>query len=220
MAALEARHTSPLSGDVTVLVRRLKPWGFNQSGEFVAIYLRAGEARAEEGFDVEVQGKRLRIELPSPAAREAAIRERVWQAASGVIILIGIAGLGVLAWQRHTVMETRLAEAELRVTRAAHAAKVLSRDKSEATALGVLDLKGQGADQVLHDLSLVTAAKASDARIDAFYWRRGYWAVEAHGDAAPIDAADGNLQRSTKPVRRDVWLWVSHEDGQSEEKAK
>lgn len=208
-AKLEAQHTSPVSGgDATVLVRRLKPWVFNESGEFVAIYLRSGDTAPSEGFDIEVQGKRLRIELPSRAKREAALRDRAWQIGAAAVIVLALVGLTLLALQRRADLEDRLSQAELRMQRQDHRAKAIALAKADARALTNLGVKDQGVDQVVHDLTRVAVSKSTNAQLDAFYWRKGYWAVEARGDFPPVQGMDIELQRSVKPVRRGVWLWA------------
>ena len=215
-AKLEAHHTSPISGDgITIIVRRLKSWSFGDTGEFVAVYLRTGDTSAEEDFDIEVQGQRLRIEVPSRAARETAIREQAWQLGAGLVIAFALASLSMLAWQRRAALEDHLDSADMRVAHEVRDAKTLQRAKADAYALGTLDLKDQTAGTVLQDIEKVAMAKNDNARIDAFYWRKGYWAVEAHGDAPPVKGMDLNLQKSTKPVRKDVWLWMVSDGGAS-----
>ncbi len=209
-AKLEAQHTSPVSGDgITILVRRLAPWRLNEAGRFVAVYLRAGEAKAGLAFDIDVQGKRLRIEMPSRAATEAMIRERAWQVGAVVAMLAGMAAMGALTFQRRDGLEDRLTTVETRLGREAREAKGVLRAKNDADALAEAGLRDQDLDQALADFKYLSLSKNPDVRIDAFYWNKGYWAVEAEGDAPPMRDASVDLQRSAKPVRRGVWLWAA-----------
>ena len=209
-ASLEALHTSPVSGDaVTTLVRRLRPWRFNEPGEFAAVYLRGGAELGGQSFDIQIQGQTLRVEVPSRAKREALMKERLWQIGSAVAIAIIVFAIITIALQRREELEDRLSQAELRVDHQAKEAQAVARAKSDARMLAAMDLKDQGVDAALRDLEYVAFTRETTSRVDAFYWRKGFWAVEAHGDAPPVAAADGLLQRSVKPVRSGVWLWAS-----------
>ncbi len=211
-ARLEAQHTSPVSGDsINILVRRLEPWRLNEPGRYVAVYLRAGEARAGQGFDIEVQGRRVHIDLPSPALRAAMIRERAWQAGAVIAIVLGMGCLGTLTFQRRDAFDDRLTADETRIHREAHLAKAVLQAGRDAQTLAGAGLDHQDLDQALADLKYVTLAKDPAVRVDAFYWNKGYWAVEGEGDAPPVRDANLNLQRSARPVRRGVWLWAAQD---------
>ena len=82
-----------------------------------------------------------------------------------------------------------------------------------ARALAALGVQDQTIDHVVQDLNRVSMAMNTDARIDAFHWRKGYWAVEARGDTPPVRGMDGELQKSVKPVRRGVWIWAAKSGG-------
>jgi hypothetical protein len=210
---LEAQHTSPVSGgDIVILVRRLKPWAFNEPGEFVAIYLRSADMTIN-GFDIEVKGRSLRIELPSSAQRQAIMKERVTLVACIAVIVLAFVGLTLLALQRRAALEERIAQAELRVQRMERQSRGVANAKADARALAALDVKTQTVDQVLRDLNRVAVSIKDDARIDAFYWRGGHWAVEARGEAPPVRGMDLELQKSVKPVRKGVWLWAVQSGG-------
>jgi hypothetical protein len=211
-ARLEAQHTSPVSGgDITIMVRRLKPWSFNEPGEFVAVYLRAGDT-AGEGFDVEVQGRRVRIDLPSRAKREAMVKARAVQFGCLAVVVLAFIGLTMLALQRRAALEERLAEAEVRVQRLSRQSQGVANAKTDARALAALAVQDQTIDRVVQDLDRVSMSMHTDARVDAFYWRKGYWAVEARGEAPPVRGMDTELQKSVKPVRRGVWLWAAESE--------
>lgn len=214
VAHLEALHTSPLSGgDANLVLRRLKPWAPGQPGEFAAIYLRAGDTPPAGGFDIDIQGRKLHIDLPSPAARAAALREKAWLVGSVAVIVIALSGLTMLALQRRAALDDRLTTLETRLDRDVHNARTVAHAKRDAEALAELELAAQGPNRVLADLNRVTIGKAANARIDAFYWRKGYWAVESHGDARPIEGPGLVIQRSAKPVHPGVWLWAGGGEG-------
>ena len=215
-ARLEAQHTSPVSGDdVSIVVRRLKPWALGQDGKFVAIYLRGVDIRQGLKFDIDIQGQRLTVDMPSPGQKTAQTQERAWYIglAGGAIACVLL--MGVITVQRRGAEADHLADIENQLQRKAHEAEGVARAKGDAQALAELGLGNRSLDRALSDLKQLSLKHDPATRIDAFYWNKGYWAVEARGTAAPIKDATVPLQRSAKPVRKDVWLWVSaQEDGQ------
>ena len=215
-ARLEAQHTSPVSGDdVSIVVRRLKPWALGQDGKFVAIYLRGMDIRQGLKFDIEIQGQRLSVDMPSPGQKAAQANERLWRIglAGGAIACVLL--MGVMTLQRRGAEADRLAEVENQLQRKAREAEGVARAKGDAAALAELGLGNRSLDQALTDLKQLSLKRDTATRIDAFYWNKGYWAIEARGTDAPIKDGTVPLQRSTKPVSKGVWLWVAaHEDGQ------
>ncbi len=209
VAMLEARHSSPVrGGEANIIVRRLKGWALGQSGEFVAIYIRAGDQTPAQGFDIDVQGRTIHIDMPSRAARAEQLKEQATRIGAVVIMIVVVLALITLTFERRTALDDRLNDAELQVTRegrAAHAVAHAKQDAEALTELGVTD----GLDKAINDLTYVTAAKDPAARLDAFYWSKGFWAVEAHGSDAPIKDPGVTLQKSPRPVRPGVWLWAA-----------
>ncbi len=216
-AMLEARHTSPLSNDgVNIIVRRLKSWAMGEGGEFVAIYLRAGDALPAQGIDVDVRGRSIHIDLPSRAARAEQLKDQVTRIAAVAVMVIVVLALITLAFERRTALDDHMGDAEVRiehVAREAHAVASAKQDAEALTELGVTD----GLDHAVGDLTYVTAAKDPAARLDAFYWSKGFWAIEAHGADAPIKDPGVTLQKSPKPVRPGVWMWAAPDPSNSRE---
>lgn len=208
-AMLEARHTSPLSNDgVNIIVRRLKGWALGESGEFVAIYMRAGDAFPPQGLDIDVRGRTLHIDLPSRAARAAHLKDRATLIAVAAVMVLVMLGLITLAFQRRGALGDHLDEVEVRIAHQAREAHAMSRAKQEAEALSELGVT-DGFDKAITDLTYVSAAKDPSTRLDAFYWNKGFWAVEAHGADAPFKDSAVTLQKSAKAVRPGVWLWAA-----------
>lgn len=215
-ATLEAQHTSPVSGDdVVVVVRRLKPWSYGQEGKFCAIYLRGADIRQGLKFDVDVQGHHLTIDMPSPEQKARQASARAWVLGFGGVIIVSLLLMGMLTMQRRTAEADQLTQAETLLQRRAHEAEGITRAKANAQALAELNQGNHTLDNALADLKMLSLRRDSAVRIDAFYWNKGYWAVEAHGTTSPVPDATVPLQRSSNPVRKDVWLWVSaKEDGE------
>lgn len=214
-ARLEAQHTSPLSGDdVTVIVRRLSGWAWNEPGKFVAIYLRGVDLREGLKFQVEAQGQTLNIDMPSRASKIAQSRDRAMILAFGGVILVGLIGMGSLALHRRAAEADQLTRLEARMERQAHQAERSRRAHADALALEDLGVRNRTIDQAITDLKTLSLQRDPNARIDAFYWNHGYWAVEVRGATPPVTDATVPLRKATKPVRKGVWLWVSaKEDG-------
>jgi len=214
-ARLEAQHTSPLSGDdVTVIVRRLSGWAWNEPGKFVAVYVRGADLREGLKFQIEAQGQTLTIDMPSRATRMAQSRERALIMALGSAILVSLLAMGSLALHRRAADADRLTRLEARLGRQAREAERLRHAHADALALEDLNLRYRTLDRAMDDLKNVSLKRDANARIEAFYWNHGYWAVESRGKDTPVNDATLPLQRAPKPVRKDVWLWVSpHEDG-------
>lgn len=214
-AMLEARHTSPVSSDgVNIIVRRLKAWAMGESGEFVAIYLRAGDPLPAQGLDVEVRGRTIHIELPSKAARAEQLKDQLTRVGAVAVMVVVVLALVTLAFERRTALDNHLGDAELQIDREAREAHALAHAKQNAEALSELGVT-DGLDKAINDLAYVAAAKDPAARLDAFYWSKGFWAVEAHGNEAPVKDTGLTLQKSAKPVRPGVWLWAAPDPSNS-----
>ena len=208
-AMLEARHTSPVTNDgVNIIIRRLKPWGLGEGGEFVAIYLRIGDAMPAQGFDIDVRGRSIHIDLPSRAARAEQLKDQIARTAAVVLMVVVVLGLVTLAFERRAALDDRLTDAALRIEHEAREAHAMARAKQDAEALSELGVD-DGLDHTVNDLTYVTTAKDPAARVDAFYWSKGFWAVEAHGNDAPVKDTGLSLQKSAKPVHPGVWLWAA-----------
>jgi len=213
IATLEARHTSPVSGgDIAIVMRRLQPWGFGEGGRFVAIYVRDREIQEGLKLDLEVGGKKIVIDMPSPLRKAEQARERLWNLGLAGLIACCLVGLSMMTLQRRTAEAERLTELETQMTRKVRDAEGVGRAKADAEALADLNLDNRTVDNAMQDLKVISLQRDPASRIDAFYWSKGYWAVEVHGDTPPVKDATVPLQRSTKPVRKGVWLWVSAEE--------
>ncbi|EGF92857.1 hypothetical protein ABI_12950 [Asticcacaulis biprosthecium C19] len=207
-ARLEARHTSPVSGDdINIVVRRLKPWMLGEPGKFVAIYLRGVDQRQGLKFDIEVQGQRIAVELPSRQQKTQQSLHRAWILGLGAVTAVSFALMGTMTMQRRVAEAERLTVLETQVKRRAREAEGVARAKADAAALAALDLENRTISQALADLNTLSLKRDPAVRLEAYLWNKGYWAVEARGEAPPV--ADAGLQRAPKPVRKGVWLWVA-----------
>ncbi|HTN41929.1 MAG TPA: hypothetical protein VLZ84_12300 [Asticcacaulis sp.] len=215
-ARLEAQHTSPVSGDdVSIVVRRLKSWALGEPGKFVAIYLRGVDIRQGLKFDLDVQGQKLTIDMPSPQQKAGQMRQGLWRIGLTAAMAACVLAMGSLTLHRRATEADRLTAIENQLARKAREATGIRKAKADALALQELGLGNRTMDQALADLKTLSLKRDPAARLDAFYWNKGYWAVEVRGTEAPVKDATVALRRSDKSVRRDVWLWVSaNEDGQ------
>ncbi len=215
IATLEARHTSPVSSpDIAIVMRRLQPWRFGESGRFVAIYVRDGDIHQGLKLDLEIGGKKVSVDMPSPHQKAEQSRERLWNLGLVGLITCCLIGFGMVTLQRRAAEAERMTELETLMTRKVRDAEGVARAKADAEALADLNLDNRTLDNALQDLKTLSYQRDPATRLEAFYWNKGYWAVEVRDDKTPVRDATVPLQRSTKPVRKGVWLWVSAvEDG-------
>lgn len=212
---LEARHTSPVSGDdVAIVMRRLLPWKPGESGKFVAIYLRGRELRDGLKLDLDIEGRRISIDMPSPQTKADQARQGIWRIGLAAVMIVCILAMALITLHRRTAEADRLTELETVMKGKVRDATGVARARDDAEALAHLDLGNRTMNQALNDLKILSLQRDPAAKLDAFYWNKGYWAVEVRGDTPPVKDATVPLQRSTKPVRKGTWLWVSAvEDG-------
>lgn len=215
IATLEARHTSPVSGaDIAIIMRRLQTWRFGESGRFVAIYARHGDIEQGLKLNLDIGGKAISIDMPSPRRKAEETHDRLWRLGLIGLMICCLLGFGMVTLQRRTAEAERLSQLEALMTRKVKDAEGVARARADAEALADLNLDNRTLDNALLDLKTISFQRDPAVRLEAFYWNKGYWAVEVHGTAPPVKDATVPLQRSTKPVRRGVWLWVSAvEDG-------
>jgi hypothetical protein len=215
IATLEARYTSPVSNaNIAIIMRRLQPWGFGESGRFLAVYVRDSEVQQGLKLELDVSGKKIVIDMPSPHTRAEQSRDRLWNLGLIGLMACCVIGFGMVTLQRRTAEAERLTDLEMQMTRKVRDAEGVARAKADAEALSDLNLDNRTLDNALQDLKTISLQRDPAARLDAFYWNKGYWAVEVHGITPPVKDPTVPLQRSTKPVRKGVWLWVSAvEDG-------
>ena len=215
IAALEARHTSPVSsGDIAIVMRRLQPWQLGESGRFVAIYVRDADIQQGLKLDLDIGGKKISVDMPAPHQKAEQARDRLWSLGLIGLMVICLLGFAMVTLQRRTAEAERLTAMETLMSRKVRDAEGVARAKADAEALADLNLDNRTLDNAIQDLKTISLQRDPAARLEAFYWNKGYWAVEVRGDAPPVRDATVPLQRSTKPVRKGVWLWVSAvEDG-------
>lgn len=211
-AELEARHTSPVSdaagAELTLVVKRLEPWRPRSAGRFVAVYLRGRMPDEGLSFHIDIQGRPVKVEVASKARQAEALRQKVWLVGGIAVLSVCLIGQIVLTVQRRAAIEDRLATLEPQVERSMKQYSSAALAKRDAQALEQLDLQGRRAEDILHALGVVAGTREPAARIEAFLWDSGDWALEARGDASPLRPEGPNLQKAPKAVRRGVGLWV------------
>lgn len=211
-AQLEARHTSPVMGvagfDLTIVVKRLGPWRLREAGRFAAVYLKGGVPPQGLSFTIDVQGRPVKVDIASKASQASEWRRRAWAIAAAAIVTLSLAFQVGVTLQRRAHIEDRLAQIAPQIQRARTLNAGLSRTRQNAAALAELEMAGRTVDDVVDALRTVTVSKDPGARIDAFLWDGGDWALEVRGDAPPLKTGSVDLQKAPKPVRRGVNLWV------------
>jgi hypothetical protein len=211
-AELEARHTSPVSGaagaELTLVVKRLEPWKPRSAGRFVAVYLRGRVPGEGLSFHVDVQGRPVKVEVASKEAQAEALRRKVWLLGGVAVLSVCLVAQVVMTVQRRAAIEDQLATLEPQVERAVKLHSTAALAKKDAQALQELDLHGRRAEDLLRAMGVVAATRDPAARIEAFLWDSGDWALEVRGDAPPLRPEGPNLQKAPKAVRRGVGLWV------------
>jgi hypothetical protein len=208
-AALEARMGAPLPLDtVAWQLRRLSAWRSDAPGRFAAFYVRAQEVRQRLTTEVEVEGRRLQVDFLSPAERARRQRLIGGVAAAAAVAAMALAGTAMLALQARSDAAARLDMLEQKTAARLRQAEKGAALKGQALILDRARMRGRSLGQALDDLAQVSAAKAPDARVQAFHWDRGYVAVEVRGDAAPFPGLGARMQKSARPLRPGVWLWI------------
>lgn len=208
-ADLDARHGSPLpAAEVIYQVRRLGGWSPGRPGRFAAFYVLAREVGERLETHAQVDGLAVRVLFEAPTLAEARVRRLglAGLAAAGLAFLLVFA-VGV-ALNRRAELEAQLGATEQKIAVKLKGVSAKARLKAQAQALKVREDRGAPLQDVLADLAWISSIKARDARIEAVHWDRGYIAVEARGEIAPIETfSDEALERSAKPIRPGVWLW-------------
>lgn len=208
-ARLEARMGAPIPLDGVVYeLMRLAAWRSREAGRFAAFYVRSQEVRGRLTTEVEVDGRPIRVSFLSPAEQAHARRRAGVLAGALAAAALVVLGALFLALQTHAAASSRLEALEARSGAELHQARKLAQLKDQARALDQAHMRGRSLTQALDDLALASAAKAPDARIQGFHWDRGYAAVEVRGDSAPLAGLQDRLQKSARPLRPGVWLWV------------
>lgn len=180
-----------------------------QGGKFVAVYVRGAEAQRGIKLNLEIQGKTIAIDIPSPEMKAAQVQVRLWRIGCAAVMVVGVVCLTLLALQRRAAEEARLVEMETKIERQWREARGVLRAKQDEQSLAAIGLENRTLDKAIADLSYVTSARDTSVRLETFYWNQGYWGVETRGDASPLKSANVPLERSVKPVRKGVWLWVA-----------
>ncbi len=212
MARLEARHTSPVSDvmigdDLHIVVQRLGLWKPGTDGRFVAVYLRGSDMRAGQTLTVEVQGQSVKIALPS-AGGLSPLSDRTAILIAGLIVAACLVVQVDLLWQRRQDADARLSAVEAVVERQSHDAAQLAAAQADAQDLAAMGVHPHTVDDVVQDLNTISVARNADARVQAFLWDDGHWAIEVSGTNPPVSLEGFDLERSPAPIRPDVWLWT------------
>lgn len=207
-AQLEMRHGAPLPiADLMHKMVRLGRWRPGQPGRFAVFYIRAREFRGPFETLVDVEGTPTKVAFG--AGVEQMRRARITGLAVLLLVVSGlIIGAGVaMALNARAQASTRLETAELTVANRLKAAQAIDRRRREGRLLRAAVGAGRPIDEVLADLAWASASKSPAARIDVVHWDHGLLAVEVRGEDAPFEALDRVQERSSRPIRRGVWLW-------------
>lgn len=208
-ADLEARHSSPLPlGEVIFELRRLEAWRPGQPGRFGAFYVLSREVVTRLDAKVEVDGRLLALTFLSPGLQRQRGR-RLGMVAGGaaVLALVITASLGA-AIARRTDADETLSALETRSAAKLRALEARQRIRVQNRALDAQADRNASLHTAIADLAWVASEKRPDAHVEAVHWRPGLVALEVRGSQAPLQVTEGRrLQKSAKPIRRDVWLW-------------
>lgn len=211
-AQLDARHTSPMAGmsggGLTIVVKRLKPWRPKESGRFAAVYLKGNVPPQGLSFMVDVQGQPVKVEIASKTTQAAQLRQRAWLLGAIVVVILSLVLQIGLVLKRRAEVEDRLAQLQPQIERMTKLNAGQVKTRQNAQALSELELQGRDVQGVVNALRTVTISRDPSARIEAFHWDRGDWALEVRGEVVPLKAGAVDLQKAPKPVRRGVSLWV------------
>ncbi|MFZ3004789.1 MAG: hypothetical protein WA047_01350 [Phenylobacterium sp.] len=207
-AQLEVRHGAPLPiADLMHKMMRMRRWSPGQPGRFAVFYIRAREFREPFETVVDVEGTPTKVAFGAGA--EQMRRARITGLAVLLLVVSGlIIGAGAaMALNARAQASARLETAELTVANRLKAAKAIDRRRREGRLLRTAVGAARPVDEVLADLAWASASKSPAARIDVVHWDHGLLAVEVRGEEAPFEALDRIQERSSRPIRRGVWLW-------------
>ncbi len=211
-AALEARHGAPLPiNQMHLRLKRLTRWRAKQPASFAAFYVRAAEITARFETVVEVEGRAMTVMFEPPrAAADRARRSLVAGfAAAGVVALLTIATTGALLARAEG--ETQLSTMERDVAVKLRRAETLQAARRDSATLTLVQ-PGDRLVAPVTDLAWAMAARAPDARIEAWRWDHGVVLVEARGEAPPLIDPRRVMSR-VAPVRSGVWRWRIEPEG-------
>lgn len=185
-AQLAARHEAPLPMDqVHLRLRRLRPWRPGQPARFAACYVRASEIRERFEAKVEVEGQQVEVvfEPPEALARRARRSLLVGSAAAGVAALLFVSVAAALLARSQGEKQLATLEHDVAVKlQRAEAAQSLRRQSAALAAAS----PGDRTSVPMADLAWAMAARAPDARIEAWRWDHGASRVQARGEASPF----------------------------------
>lgn len=212
VAALEARYSAPLPiAQMYLCLKRLTPWAARQPASFAAFYVRAAEVTTSFETVVEVEGRPMTVMFEPPAvAAERARRAFVaGLAAAGVVALLVVAVAGALLARSEG--ETQLAVMERDAAAKFRRAETLQAARRDSATLTLVQ-PGDRPAAAVTQLAWAMAARAPDARIEAWRWDHGAVEIEARGDAPPLLDPRRVMIRGGPP-RPGVWRWrIATED--------
>lgn len=211
-AALEARHGAPLPiAQMYLRLRRLTPWRAKQPASFVAFYVRAAEIATRFETVVEVEGRTMTVMFEPPqAVADRARRSLVaGLAVAGVVALLTVSTAGALLARAEGERQLSAMERDVAVRlRRAETLQAARRDSGTLT----LVQPGDRLVAPVTDLAWAMAARAPDARIEAWRWDHGAAVVEARGDAPPFVDPRRAMSREGS-ARPGVWRWRIGSEG-------
>lgn len=207
-ARLEAVHGAPVPiAELVHQLRRISSWAAGRPGRFAVFYVRSEEFIAPFESTVEVDGAPTLVAFGTKAGSLRNARKGALVA----LLIVGVGGVlgtGIsLAIRARAQGDTQLEAAERNAASYLQSAKTQWRRKLIARDLDRELGSSRQVSDVLGDLAWVTAARASDAKIEVLHWDHGLMAVEARGDTSPFMAIDRSIERSSRPIRSKTWLW-------------
>ena len=185
-AQLAARHEAPLPIDqVHLRLRRLTPWRPAQVARFAACYVRISEIAERFETQVELDGRPVPVafEPPEALARRArrSLLVGVGAAVVAALLFVSIAGALLARAQGEEQLAALEHDAALKLQRA----EAIQSVRRQSAALAAAS-PGELVAAPLSDLAWAMAARAPDARIEAWRWDHGVSRVEARGEASPF----------------------------------
>lgn len=206
-ARLEAVRAAPMAvAQLTLRLKRMTSWRNGRGGRYLAFYARTnalgGGFRASKTID----GRTLSVDFKSKA--QAAAEARL------LITLAGVAGAAALLTLtaaitagavRHSA-DKALSELERHSAHELRQAQEISAMKRQNSALLEVESPGAPLAEVITDLGWTSRMHRVDVPVEAFHWRPAGFGVEVRGEAQPFTGP--GAQRTARPLRPGVWLWV------------
>lgn len=206
-ARLEAARAAPMPIEgLTLRLKRLDPWRNGKAGAFAAFYVKTGALGGGFSASKVIDGRTVTVDFKSRAQARAEARLLAVFAGVGGAAAVAVLGAVITAAAVRHGGDGRLDDLTRDSAHQLKHAQVVSALKRQNTALQSADNEGAPIGEVLGDLAWASRMRRQDVPVEGFHWRPAGFGVEVRGDPQPFTGP--GAQRSARPLKPGVWLWV------------